>query len=462
MATASPTPTKTTDGSASAPSHEIYWRETESVAPSSPLHENVTCDICLVGGGYTAMWTAHYLKLADPSLDIHIVEADYAGAGASGHNDGFVTSTIGHDLNALVHRFGAEKAKVAYAVAGRSILEIGRFCRKYDINADYQTSGYFQVATTDAQVALLRRDLRTAQRLDPSTPLELLEGKRIRDSINSPAIRAAIKGGGALINPHRLARGLARVVRQQGIRIHEHTPAGEIISGLDAHRVTTPHAHVTARKVVIATNAYQHQFPQFRRRVAPVWSYAAVTDPLTDEQLRQVNWPGREGFVEARNFIVFGRLTAENRLLFGGGPVAYHWRRNMGVPEHIDSPATTRVLRAVLERYFPRWKDVPFSHAYGGCVGITRHFVPHVGHLGNNIFYGYGYCGNGIAVTHATGKILRDLILGHETTYTRLLFVNGAERSFPPEPLTYLGAKAMTSLLRLQDRFPTRMTKGLL
>ncbi|WP_343577363.1 FAD-dependent oxidoreductase [Mycobacterium sp.] len=442
-------------------SHDIYWRTTEPVAPTAPLREDVECDICFVGGGYTAMWAAHFLKIADPSLEIHIVEADYAGAGASGHNDGFITPTIGHDLNTLVKRYGAAKAKVAYAVVGRSILEIGRFCARYGVDADYEPSGYFQVATTDAQVKLLRRDIGSARRLDPDSQLALITGEALQNSIDSPAIRAAIKGSGALINPHRLARGLARVVQEQGVHIHEQTAAQRITSASGTHRVHTPFADVSARKLVLATNAYQHQFSRFRHQVAPVWSYAAVTEPLTDEQLRQVNWPGREGFVEARNFIVFGRLTADNRLLFGGGPVNYHWQRNMDTRKHIDNPSTTQVLREVLHRYFPSWSEVPFSHAYGGCVGITRDFVPHVGHLGNNIYYGYGYCGNGIAVTHTTGRILRDLILGRESTYTGLLFVNGAEPAFPPEPLTYLGSKAKTSFLQLQDRFPKLMTKGL-
>jgi glycine/D-amino acid oxidase-like deaminating enzyme len=441
--------------------HEIYWRETEPVIPGPTLRDDVHCDICLIGGGYTSMWTAHFVKLADPSLDIHIVETDYAGAGASGHNDGFVTPTIGHNLTTLVKHFGTEQAQLAYAVVGRSILELGHFCRKYGVDADYETSGYYQVATTDAQAMLLKRDLRTAARLGSSTQLELLEGPRVRDVIDSPAIRAAVKSGGALINPHRLARGLARVVREQGVHIHERTPATALETQPDGYQVSTPHARVKASKVVLGANAYQHSFTRFRNKVIPVWSYAAVTEPLSDEALGQVAWPGREGFVEVGNFIVFGRLTAENRLLIGGGPVSYHFRRDMDVPTHIDNRATTRVLRGVLDRYFPCWRDVRFSHTYGGCVAITRQFVPHVGTLGDNLFYGYGYCGNGIALTHTTGKILRDLILGHQSTYTRLLFVNGKERSFPPEPLTYLGARAMSSLLALQDRYPKLATKGL-
>ncbi|WP_024804898.1 FAD-binding oxidoreductase [Nocardia sp. BMG51109] len=434
--------------------HEIYWRETEPVVPGPPLRDNVTCDVCIIGGGYTALWTAHFLRKADPSLEIHILEADYAGAGASGHNDGFVTPTIGHSLGALVHRFGTDRAKLAYAAVGKSILELNRFCVKQDIDAEFESAGYYQVAATTDQIRLLERDLELAARLGAKSGLDLLDRTRARERIGSPGIEAAVKVGGALINPHRLARGLLRAVTATGVSVHEQTPALTVETTPTGHVVRTPHARVTASKLLYATNAYQHQFAEFRRKVVPVWSYAAVTRPLTDEELGAVHWPEREGFVEAGNFIVFGRLTAGNRLLFGGGRAHYRFRRNMDVAGNIDKPAATEALRGVLSRYFPMWRDVPFTHTYGGCVAITREVVPHIGALGDGRFYAHGYCGNGIALTHTAGKSLRDLILGRDTSYSNLLFVHGKEKPFPPEPLAFLGAGAVSSVLAAQDRHP--------
>ena len=434
--------------------HQIYWRDTESVEIGPPLRGDVRADVCIVGGGYTGLWTAYFLKQADPSLEIHIVEADYAGAGASGHNDGFVTPTIGHSLGALVHAFGAERSKVAYAVVGRSMLEVDRFCRKHGVDAELEPNGYYQVATSAGQVGRLRADLELAERLGARTSLELLDADAIRDRIGSPEFHAAFKVGGALINPHRLARGLTRVVRAAGVHVHEQTRATDVSRTTGGHLVTTPYGRVTADRVVFATNAYQHQFRQFRRDVLPVWSYAAVTEPLSDEQLKQVHWPDREGFVEARNFIVFGRLTAQNRLLIGGGRAPYYFGRDMDESRHMDNRAITRSLREALDRYFPVWRGVRFTHTYGGCVAITRDFVPHTGSLGDGLYYSYGYCGNGIALTLTAGKVLRDLILGRDSAYTNLLFVNRKEARFPGEPLSYLGAGAMSALLGVQDRYP--------
>jgi glycine/D-amino acid oxidase-like deaminating enzyme len=205
--------------------------------------------------------------------------------------------------------------------------------------------------------------------------------------------------------------------------------------------------------MILATNAYQHQFDAFRRMVKPVWSYAAVTEPLDEELLARVHWPGREGFVEARNFIVFGRFTAENRLLIGGGPAPYYYGRDMD-ERHMRDDSIHQLLRGHLARYFPAWGDLRFTHAYGGCIAVTRDLLPHVGTSGDGLYYSYGYCGNGIAMTHTAGKALRDLVLERDSDYAQLPFVCGAESAFPPEPAAYLAARALSAALGWQDRHP--------
>jgi glycine/D-amino acid oxidase-like deaminating enzyme len=439
--------------------HVPYWWETETVEPGPPLEGVVRCDVCIVGAGFTGLWTAHQLKLADPSLDVQIVEAEHAGAGASGHADGFITPTIGHSLGSLVHQFGAERARVAYSVVGRSIVEIGRFCKKYGVDAELEPNGYYQVAAHPNQMRWLERDIELVNRLGARTAPELLSAQQAREHIDSPAIHGAFKVGGALVNPRRLTRGICRVVREQGVPVHEGTPALSIERTSAGHVVTTPRGRIVADKLVVATNAYQRQFDRFRDKVKPTWSYAVVTEPLTDEQLAQVRWPGREGFVEARNVILFGRLTRHNRLLIGGGPVSYHYAGRADEDRHVRNLGVTTVLRETLARYFPAWADLRITHAYGGCIAMTRDMVPHVGTNGDGIYYGYGYCGNGTAVTHTVGKVLRDLILGRDSAYTNLLFVRGKEKSYPSEPVAYLGTRVQSALMTLQDRYPS-LIKG--
>lgn len=441
-----------------APAHEIYWRSTEPVEPSAPLEGEVRADVCIVGGGYTGMWTAHFLNRADPALRVCIVESDYAGAGASGHNDGFATPTIGHGLAGVVRRFGHERAQVAYGAIGRSLLELGRFCRNQGVDADFHSCPIHFVASSREQLWRLERDIELAQSLGAQTTL--LDGEHARAQIGSPAIQGAMAQAGALINPHKLARGLARVVREAGIEIYERTPAIALERAAQRHVVRTPRGRVLADRVLLATNAYQHRFPRFHRQVVPVWSYAMVSEPVPERWIDELPWPARGGFVEACNFILFARLTAENRLLIGGGPAPYFYGRDMDL-SHMREARAWAALHAAFTRYFPTWSGLSFTHAYGGCVAITRNLVPHVGGLGDGIYYAYGYCGNGITATHTAGKVLRDLILERDSDYANLLFVGAKEPRFPPEPLAWTGAQLLSRMLGWQDRHPRLLRREL-
>ncbi|MEU5884315.1 FAD-binding oxidoreductase [Spirillospora sp. NPDC047279] len=429
----------------------IYWRDTEPVLPGPQLRHDVHCDVCIIGGGYTGLWAAYFLKQAQPDIDIHVLEADYAGAGASGHNDGFITPTIGHSLHNVVRRFGPERAGEAYAAVGQSIMDLSRFCRTHKVDAELERSGFYLVSR-ESQSARLRKNLDLAERVGSRALPRILLGADARDVIGSEMIDAALPSGGGLVNPHKLARGLARVVCEQGVVIHERTSASAMERSAAVYRVKTERATVHARKVLLATNAYQHMFRPFRSGLLPVWSYAFVTEPLSDRQLERVHWPGREGFVEDQNFILFGRLTADNRILFGGGRACYYYGRSMN-GRHLANRRVQAELVHEFRQFFPMWDDVNIEYGYGGCIAVTRDFVPHVGVLPNGVCYAYGYCGNGIAAAHTVGKALRDLILDRTSEFTRLPFVNRKEKGFPGEPLAWAGARAYSLMLRAQDRY---------
>jgi glycine/D-amino acid oxidase-like deaminating enzyme len=436
--------------------YAVYWRDTEPYMPGPPLAEHVECDVVMIGGGYTALWTSHFLKQLEPNLSIRIVEAEFVGAGASGHNDGFVTPAIGHSLRTVVNAFGIDRARAAYSAVGRSIIELVRFIGKHGIDAELEPRGFFLVATSPGQRRRLEADIELAARFGGVQPPQLIDRDEIQRRIRSPVLIHAIESGGALINPFKFVRGLARVVKAQGVPIHEQTKALEVLKGSDGYTVVTPRGRVRARRVVFATNAYQHQYSQFRRQVIPVWSYVLVSQPLGARQMERLSWPGREGFVEARNFIVFARLTQDNRILIGGGPAPYYFGRSMSDAVHLDNRQSQKFLRQQAIRFFPALTHLEWEYAYGGCMAMTRDLVPQVGSLGDNVFYGHGYCGNGIATTHTVGKVLRDLILRKESIYSKLFFVR--ERPpprFPSEPFAYAGVRGISLLLAAQDRNPS-------
>ena len=431
--------------------HAIYWWETEPVVPGPPLEGAIDCDVCIVGGGYTGLWTALFLKEAEPSLDVQVVEAEWAGAGASGHNDGYAMTVLDMSLHHLVEHHGVERAGAAHEAVAQSIVEMGEFCERHGLDAEFELNGFVAFATNPGQVWRLERDFEAARRIGADHDFELLDAEGARRITSSPVVTGALKERrSAILNPHKLARGLARVVRDVGVTIHERTPALEIEQGGRPH-VITPAGRVTADQVVLATNAYQHSFKPFRNKVLPLWSYSMITEPLTDEQLGRVEWPGREGFEDKRNYITIGRPVAGNRVLWAGRLAPYYFGNDMGL-RHMRNPRVHGELKQAFGAFFPMWSDVRFTHAWGGCVAITPSFVPSFGRLDGGVVYGYGYDGHGVAPSHTGGKVLRDLVLGRDTAYTNLLFVGAKEPSFPPEPIKFLGAKLTEVLLERQDR----------
>ncbi|MEV6836221.1 FAD-dependent oxidoreductase [Streptomyces sp. NPDC051133] len=433
--------------------HVVYWHDTEKVAVGAPLRERVDCDVCIVGGGFTGLWTAYFLKEAEPALDIRIVEANHSGYGASGRADGFVTPTIGKDIQALVQEFGLQRALAASQAVGRSILEIGRFARRNRVDAEYEANDYLMVATDAAQLKRLEQDRDLAERMGAAR-VEILPREESRAVIGSPAVLGSMRTGGALVNPFKLSRGIARVVREKGVTIYDESPCLRVEPGVRPTVVTTG-GQVKADKVVLATNVHMDAFPPFRRKVIPIWTYAMVSEPLTDAQLGRVNWEGREGLVEAKSLLTCARFTHDNRIMFAGGPAPYYYGRDKR-QRNMNRPEVYREIHREFLRFFPMWSDVEFSYAYGGTADVVRDFAPHFGRLGGgNILYGYGYCGNGIAATHTGGKVLRDLTLGKDTDYSRLLFVDDERRkppaSFPPDPVLFAGARAVARLMDWKD-----------
>lgn len=435
--------------------HSIFWWETESVEPGPALREPIECDVCIVGAGYTGMWTAWFLREAEPSLNIHIVESDWAGAGASGHNDGYAMTVLDMSLADLVAKHGVERAGAAHEAVAQSVVEIGDWCERNGVDAEYERNGFLAVATNPGQVWRLERDSAAASSIGAAHDFELLDAGRARERVGSPAVQGALKEGrGAILNPLKLARGLARALQERGVIIHEQTPASEVrpaSSGVDKATVITPQGTVSADTVIVTTNAYQHRLRQFRRKTIPLWSYTLVSEPLTEEQLDRVSWPGREGFEDKRNYITIGRLTQENRVLWAGRAAPYFFGDDMDT-RHMRNDRVHGELRRAFEQFFPMWGDVRFSHAYGGCVAITPAFVPYFGSLGGGVLYGYGYNGHGVAPSHTGGKVLRDLALSRESQYTGLLFVNSKEPRLPPEPIRFAGGWLTEKLLLRQDR----------
>lgn len=428
----------------------VHWLQTAPDPPAPlPLVGRTKADVAIVGGGYTGLWTAIHLKEREPTLDVVVLEAATVGHGASGRNGGFAMCLLDFSLAHLHRRYGTDDARAAHLAVERTIDEIEEAIGRHHIDCEWRKGGLLMVATNPGQQARLQADLEAASAMGLTDSIRHVGQDDLLARVRSPTYLEAVwEPQCAVLHPAKLARGLSDAAVRLGVRVHQRSPVLDI--GDDA-TLRTPNGTVTAQQVVLATNAWAHDTPHFRRRVRPLYTYVLMTEPLSAEQRSRVGWEGFEGIEDKRNYVHYYRRTLDGRILWGGTDALDHRGR---IDTRFD---TAQRVRAALERSFratfPQLHDLRFTHHWGGPIGITGTFLPLFGTLANGrVHYGVAYNGHGVAPSHLGGKILRDRVLGVEGELTALPFVDGREIVFPPAPLGTIGSILTRRALRRQDR----------
>jgi len=251
-----------------------------------------------------------------------------------------------------------------------------------------------------------------------------------------------------LVNPAKLLREERRLAIARGAQVYEHTPVLEIQRGAK-FSLRTPGGTVAAEKMVLATNAYSHLLPELKNRQAPAWTYMIATEPLSDRHFAQIRWQEGNGVEDARNLIHYYRITPDNRLVMGGGPVGLSSGANMDVD---SSEPIWRHLEEHTRLLFPALKDVKITHRWGGPFSVTLDLTPAVGYLGDRrAVYSLGCIGHGVSTTHQNAITLTDLLMERQTENTACPFVNRRVIPWPPEPLRSVAAHAIRAYLRIED-----------
>jgi putative aminophosphonate oxidoreductase len=420
----------------------------ESGVDSQELLEDTTADVCIVGGGYTGLWAALRVKELEPDADVVLIEQDICGGGPSGRNGGFAL-TWWSKIPTLVKRFGEEDAFRLATLSEEAVTEIGAFCEREAIDANFHQGGWLWTATSPAQVGAWQSSVETAE-AHGAHPYEILGAEQVQARTGSPIhLGAVFEKIAATVQPALLARGLRRVAVDGGIRIHERTPMMEL--DREDGLVRTPSGSVRADAIVLALNAWATKIPELARAVVAVSSDMVATAPMPDK-LKESGWTGGEAISDCRMLVHYYRPTSDGRVAFGrgGGRLAFGGRVNSNFDYN---GRQTRELEEELVKLVPAAKNVPVTHAWGGPIDRTTDGLPIVGALPAraHIVYGTGYSGNGVAPSLTIAKMLASSALRREDEWAGSPLNCGVCGTFPPEPLRFVGGLVVRQAVRHKE-----------
>lgn len=445
----------------------LWLTETAALhAPVERLERNIAVDVAIVGGGFVGLWTAILLKQQEPDLCVAILEANRCGNGASGLNGGFVMSWW-PKIASLVRICGVDDGLWLADETTRSVNSLASFLDRHRVDAEYRQCGWLWTATTSAHVGSWDSVVDTAQRLGRGEVFQQVSPEDIARRTGSDAHIAGIcEPVNGTIHPGKLGRGLTQIARQSGVEIYEHSRV-EIIGRSDPAELVTRSATVTAKRVVIATNAWAAEIPELKRQFVCVGSAIVVTPPIP-ERLTEIGWTGGESITDSQSTVDYYRTTRDGRIVFGKGGGRIYFTGEPRKPVFNDAAGIAEAA-ADFRRVYPMLHDVPIERSWSGPIDRTYDSLPLLGSLTDapNIFYGIGWSGNGVNPSRIGGRILASLVLDKRDRWSTNGLVNRRARLFPSEPLRYLGGSLVRAAMLQKDsseiagRLPSLVVKTL-
>ncbi len=416
----------------------------------TPLIGDIRADVCIVGGGYTGLWTALQLKQKQPGLEIVLIDKSLCGSGASGRNGGCMLTWSTKFLS-LRRLYGEREACRLVRASEQALFQIRDFCLAHDIDAQLRLDGILYTATNQAQSGkmepvisgLMDRNINNWERWSP---------EKVQKNSGSPRhIEGYFSPIAGSVQPGLLVRGLKRVAQSKGITIYENTPMDSVREGKPAV-VKTQSGNISAKKVVLAINAWMPQkYPSLNRNIILVSSDMIITEPVPG-LLADAGLSDGKAVVDSRIFVHYYRTTPDGRLMLGKGGNMFAF--NNRVHPAFDQPSRYQAqLRDSLASFFPSLKNCRIERSWTGASDRSTTGLPFFGHLNqqHNIVYGLGYSGSGIGQSYLGGQILSSLVLGLDNEWTRSGLAKGPLGKFPPEPIRWLGAMAVRGAIRRKE-----------
>lgn len=423
-----------------------HWFDTlPAYRPALPGDRDA--DVCIVGAGYTGLWTAYYLKRADPSLRITVLEARFAGFGASGRNGGWLSGLIPGDRNRMAKTYGREKVLAWQHALNAAVDEVIEVAARESIDVGAVKGGTMEIARNPAQAARLA-DVVAEERRWNNDVTELTKTEAAQRINFDGLVSAYHTPHCARIQPAALARGLAAVVERLGVTIHEQTPVTEIEVGLAVTAAGTVRAPIVLR----ATEGFTPGLPGLKRRWLPMNSSMIATEPIPADLWNEIGWQARETVGDTAHGFFYAQRTVDDRIAIGGRSVPYRFGSRTDIDGMVPA-RTIGLLTDVLHAILPQVRDVPVAHGWCGVLAVPRDWEAGVA-LDRSTGLGWagGYVGHGVTATNLAGRTLADLVLGRDTPITELPWVGHGARNWEPEPLRWLGVRGLYIAYKLADR----------
>lgn len=432
-----------------------YWLRDPGPPAEAALDagEHREVDVAIVGAGFTGLWTAIALTDTDPSLRVTVLEAETVAFGASGRNGGFCEASLTHGLANGIRHFPDELPRLEQEGI-ENLRALMAFTHEHGIECDLEETGTLALADQPYQVDEFRAWVDEAA--EHGEHLEFLDREAARAEVHSPLWHAGLyrpPGRDVLLDPAKLCRGLARVARERGVQVREGTRVTGLVRRAGGVTITTASgATVRADQVVVATSAYSGWLRRLSALFVPVYDYVLVSTPLTTAQQEAIGWGRRQGLSDGNNQFHYFRLTADDRILWGGYDAIHHFGSRVA-PELDDRPQTFERLEAQFFRAFPQLDGLAFPYRWGGAIDTTSRFTVTFGQtMGGRVTYALGYTGLGVGASRWAAGVVRDFILRPDEDRLRLRIVTSPPVPFPPEPVRSLVVETVRRELDRADR----------
>lgn len=422
-----------------------FWVDDAQIPTLPRFAGTIHCDLAVVGAGYTGLWTALLAKQRHPEWRVVVVDAKTPGWAASGRNGGFVESTLTHGESNGKTRYPKE-----YEVLDQAGLDnldaIEKTVKDFGWDCDFWRAGSLAVAVEPHEVAWLQESADGEREV-------FLDQEELRKRVNSPTYLAATFApkDTAMVHPGKLAREMLKTVQELGVEVFSHSPVKSLAASSENIKLVLNSGDIRAKKVALATNAFPSLLRRFQLHTVPVYDYVLMSEPLSAAQKKSVGWLGREGIADLANQFHYYRITADDRILFGGYDAIYHYGGKIR-RAYEDRTESYRKLASHFFTTFPQLEGLRFSHRWAGVIDTCSRFSAFFATAHHNrVAYAAGFTGLGVAATRFAADVMLDQLAGESTWRTELEMVQSMPMPFPPEPFCFPAVQATRAALDAAD-----------